>query len=81
MPIEILDENNYEDFALLWVRKDQHRYTRGKDLLTMNEELKKVRKIFDKIKYVGEYYEYNYLLPNMNTSKFSVIYLFIYRKC
>ncbi|KAH8328952.1 hypothetical protein KR074_000543 [Drosophila pseudoananassae] len=44
-----------EDIIFL-VRKDQRKYARVKDLLTMNEELKKARKAFDEIKYVGEYY-------------------------
>ncbi|KAH8353677.1 hypothetical protein KR084_012658 [Drosophila pseudotakahashii] len=43
-----------EDIIFL-VRKDQRKYARVKDLLTMNEELKKARKAFDEIKYVGEY--------------------------
>lgn len=41
-----------EDIIYL-VRKDQRKYARVKDLLTMNEELKKARKAFDEIKYVG----------------------------
>ncbi|CAO1417633.1 unnamed protein product [Diamesa hyperborea] len=41
-----------EDIVFL-VRKDQRKYARVKDLLTMNEELKKARKAFDEIKYVG----------------------------
>ncbi|XP_023172219.1 transcription initiation factor TFIID subunit 13 [Drosophila hydei] len=41
-----------EDIIFL-VRKDQRKYARVKDLLTMNEELKKARKAFDEIKYVG----------------------------
>lgn len=36
------------------VRKDQRKYARVKDLLTMNEELKRARKAFDEIKYVGK---------------------------
>ncbi|KAH8325790.1 hypothetical protein KR067_008173 [Drosophila pandora] len=43
-----------EDIIFL-VRKDPRKYARVKDLLTMNEELKKARKAFDEIKYVGEY--------------------------
>lgn len=43
-----------EDIIFL-VRKDQRKYARVKDLLTMNEELKKARKAFDEIKYVGKY--------------------------
>lgn len=42
-----------EDIIFL-VRKDQRKYARVKDLLTMNEELKKARKAFDEVKYVGE---------------------------
>ncbi|KAJ1521206.1 hypothetical protein ONE63_002896 [Megalurothrips usitatus] len=42
-----------EDIVFL-VRKDQRKYARVKDLLTMNEELKKARKAFDEVKYVGE---------------------------
>ena len=38
----------------LQVRKDQRKYARVKDLLTMNEELKRARKAFDEIKYVGK---------------------------
>lgn len=41
-----------EDIIFL-VRKDQRKYARVKDLLTMNEELKKARKAFDEVKYVG----------------------------
>ncbi|KAH8410114.1 hypothetical protein KR009_006290 [Drosophila setifemur] len=44
-----------EDIIFL-VRKDQRKYARVKDLLTMNEELKKARKAFDEIKYVGKYF-------------------------
>ncbi|GBM62532.1 Transcription initiation factor TFIID subunit 13 [Araneus ventricosus] len=39
-----------EDIVFL-VRKDPRRYARVKDLLTMNEELKKARKAFDEVKY------------------------------
>uniref|UniRef100_A0A1B0C698 Transcription initiation factor TFIID subunit 13 n=1 Tax=Glossina palpalis gambiensis TaxID=67801 RepID=A0A1B0C698_9MUSC len=42
-----------EDIIFL-VRKDPRKYARVKDLLTMNEELKKARKAFDEIKYVGQ---------------------------
>ncbi|KAG5684685.1 hypothetical protein PVAND_013902 [Polypedilum vanderplanki] len=41
-----------EDIVFL-VRKDQRKYARVKDLLTMNEELKKARKAFDEVKYVS----------------------------
>ncbi|KAF3429519.1 hypothetical protein E2986_01862 [Frieseomelitta varia] len=37
----------------LFVRKDPRKYARVKDLLTMNEELKKARKAFDEVKYAG----------------------------
>lgn len=43
-----------EDIVFL-VRKDQRKYARVKDLLTMNEELKRARKAFDEIKYVGKF--------------------------
>lgn len=43
-----------EDIVFL-VRKDQRKYARVKDLLTMNEELKKARKAFDEVKYAGSY--------------------------
>lgn len=42
-----------EDIIFL-VRKDHRKYARVKDLLTMNEELKKARKAFDEVKYVGK---------------------------
>ena len=42
-----------EDIIFL-VRKHPKMYARVKDLLTMNEELKKARKAFDEIKYVQE---------------------------
>lgn len=42
-----------EDIVFL-VRKDQRKYARVKDLLTMNEELKKARKAFDELKYAGK---------------------------
>jgi len=35
------------------VRKDPRKYARVKDLLSMNEELKKARKAFDEVKYAG----------------------------
>lgn len=41
-----------EDMVFL-VRKDRRKYARVKDLLTMNEELKKARKAFDEVKYAG----------------------------
>jgi transcription initiation factor TFIID subunit 13 len=41
-----------EDIVFL-VRKDPRRFARVKDLLTMNEELKKARKAFDEVKYAG----------------------------
>ncbi|XP_026469256.1 transcription initiation factor TFIID subunit 13 [Ctenocephalides felis] len=39
-----------EDIIFL-VRKDPRKYARVKDLLTMNEELKRARKAFDEVKY------------------------------
>lgn len=42
-----------EDIIFM-VRKDPRKYARVKDLLIMNEELKKARKAFDEIKYVGK---------------------------
>ncbi len=33
------------------VKRDNRKYARVKDLLTMNEELKKARKAFDEVKY------------------------------
>ncbi|XP_065156267.1 transcription initiation factor TFIID subunit 13 isoform X2 [Atheta coriaria] len=39
-----------EDMVFL-VRKDARKYARVKDLLTMNEELKRARKAFDEVKY------------------------------
>ncbi|XP_014217369.1 transcription initiation factor TFIID subunit 13 isoform X2 [Copidosoma floridanum] len=41
-----------EDIVFL-VRKDSRKYARVKDLLTMNEELKKARKAFDEVKYAA----------------------------
>lgn len=41
-----------EDIVFL-VRKDPRKYARVKDLLTMNEELKRARKAFDEVKYAG----------------------------
>jgi len=35
------------------VKKDARKYARVKDLLNMNEELKKARKAFDEGKYTG----------------------------
>jgi transcription initiation factor TFIID subunit 13 len=35
------------------VRRDHRKYSRVRDLLSMNEELKKARKAFDEIKYVS----------------------------
>ncbi|XP_060527270.1 transcription initiation factor TFIID subunit 13 [Cylas formicarius] len=42
-----------EDIVFL-VRKDARKYARVKDLLTMNEELKRARKAFDEIKFAGK---------------------------
>lgn len=41
-----------EDILFL-MRKDARKYTRVKELLLMNEELKKARKAFDEVKYAG----------------------------
>ena len=41
---------NVEDMIFL-IRKDPKKYSRVKELLTMNEELRKARKAFDEIKY------------------------------
>ena len=41
-----------EDMVFL-VRKDTRKFARVKDLLTMNEELKKARKAFDEVKNAG----------------------------
>lgn len=35
------------------VRKDARKFARVRDLLLMNEELKKARKAFDEVKYAG----------------------------
>lgn len=40
-----------EDVMYL-VRRDPRKYSRVRDLLNMNEELKKARKAFDEVKYV-----------------------------
>lgn len=40
-----------EDVMYL-VRRDPRKYSRIRDLLSMNEELKKARKAFDEVKYV-----------------------------
>lgn len=44
-----------EDIMYL-VRKDKRKYARVKELLSMNEELKKARKAFDEVKYAGKLY-------------------------
>lgn len=41
-----------EDIMYL-ARKDKKKYARVKELLNMNEELKKARKAFDEVKYAG----------------------------
>lgn len=43
-----------EDIVFL-VRKDHRKYARVKDLLTMNEELKRARKAFDEGKFTGNH--------------------------
>lgn len=45
-----------EDIVFL-VRKDAKKYARVKELLMMNEELKKARKAFDEGKFAGKNYE------------------------
>lgn len=42
-----------EDIMYL-ARKDKRKYARVKELLSMNEELKKARKAFDEVKYAGK---------------------------
>lgn len=42
-----------EDIIFL-IRKDAKKYSRVRELLTMNEELRKARKAFDEIKYVSK---------------------------
>lgn len=44
------DKVTVEDILFL-VRRDSKKYSRVKDLLHMNEELKKARKAFDEVKY------------------------------
>ena len=46
-----------EDIMYL-VRKDKRKYARVKELLSMNEELKKARKAFDEVKYAGKFHDY-----------------------
>lgn len=43
-----------EDIVFL-VRKDPKKYARVKELLMMNEELKKARKAFDEGQFAGKY--------------------------
>ena len=42
-----------EDVIFL-IRKDTKKYSRVKELLLMNEELRKARKAFDEVKYVSK---------------------------
>ena len=42
-----------EDIIYL-IRKDPKKYSRVKELLLMNEELRKARKAFDEIKYAAK---------------------------
>jgi len=42
-----------EDMIFL-IRKDPKKYSRVKELLLMNEELRKARKAFDEVKYVSK---------------------------
>lgn len=46
--------HSFDILNFLTVRKDARKYARVKDLLTMNEELKKARKAFDEVKYAGK---------------------------
>ena len=41
-----------EDIIFI-IRKDPKKYSRVKELLLMNEELRKARKAFDEVKYVS----------------------------
>jgi len=43
-----------EDIIFL-IRKDPKKYSRVKELLIMNEELRKARKAFDEVKYVSKW--------------------------
>lgn len=43
-----------EDIVFL-IRKDTKKYSRVKELLMMNEELRKARKAFDEVKYVSKW--------------------------
>jgi len=43
-----------EDMIFL-IRKDPKKYSRVKELLLMNEELRKARKAFDEVKYVSKW--------------------------
>ena len=43
-----------EDIIFL-IRKDPKKYSRVKELLLMNEELRKARKAFDEVKYVSKW--------------------------
>lgn len=51
MEVGKLGRVSVEDIIFL-VRKDTKKYSRVKELLVMNEELRKARKAFDEIKYV-----------------------------
>ena len=42
-----------EDIVFL-IRKDAKKFSRVKELLLMNEELRKARKAFDEVKYVSK---------------------------
>ncbi|ESN92386.1 hypothetical protein HELRODRAFT_89477, partial [Helobdella robusta] len=46
------DRITVEDIIFL-IRKDVRKYSRVKELLLMNEELRKARKAFDEVKYVS----------------------------
>ena len=56
-----------EDVMYL-VRRDQRKYSRVKDLLSMNEELKRARKAFDEVEYVQKKKKLSSSTNKMNTS-------------
>nr|XP_012135294.1 PREDICTED: transcription initiation factor TFIID subunit 13 isoform X1 [Megachile rotundata] len=60
-----------EDIVFL-VRKDPRKYARVKDLLTMNEELKKARKAFDEVKYADCCLSFSYATCLLNNACFNL---------
>lgn len=62
-----------EDIVFL-VRKDAKKYARVKELLMMNEELKKARKAFDEGKFAGKNYNLNLNRYNVSCLLFWKIY-------